>query len=259
MKILLIFTLCLISDGRASKQVTGSSGGGVLIKCKYGTKVRESPKYFCKGPKRDCSEQIKTAVKNEWVNSGRFSLFDNTTSAEFWVMIRALTVQDTGTYHCGVYISNRNDIHTSVELKVNEGFPASTVITVSVILLLLLIGIIILILTLQNRCKMRAGTDIIGLRSVQNSGNDQGVPLDVHEYEEIKDTTCLSASNTKIFTVYATAQLPTIPSVHHTAYAKMELPTNPSDSAVYSTAQRPTIPSDQNIYYKAQLPTNLSA
>ncbi|KAK3556675.1 hypothetical protein QTP70_012834 [Hemibagrus guttatus] len=36
MKILLFFTLCLISDGGASKKVTGYSGGGVLIKCKYG-------------------------------------------------------------------------------------------------------------------------------------------------------------------------------------------------------------------------------
>ncbi|KAK3505751.1 hypothetical protein QTP70_021368, partial [Hemibagrus guttatus] len=33
MKILLFFTLCLISDGGVSKKVTGYSGGGVLIKC----------------------------------------------------------------------------------------------------------------------------------------------------------------------------------------------------------------------------------
>ncbi|XP_058259606.1 polymeric immunoglobulin receptor-like isoform X2 [Hemibagrus wyckioides] len=299
MKILLIFTLCLISDGGASKQVTGYSGGGVLIKCKYGAKVKRSPKYVCKGPKRDCSEQIKTAVKNEWVNSGRFSLFDDTKSSVFWVMIRALTVQDTGTYHCGVYISNGNDIHTSVELKVNEdqsykkfihktvhvggdlnvsckypeslrsnpkffckrlqngacsykdsvnenkkyvnkgkfslyddrakqifsvsirdvteqdsgeywcgaeaawtsgrgykvyftrinltvtGFPASTVITVSVILLLFLIGIIILTVALQKRCRIQ-GTASVGRHSDQTLGNDQGVSLALCDYEEMK-------------------------------------------------------------------------
>ncbi|GAA6086767.1 polymeric immunoglobulin receptor-like isoform X2 [Tachysurus ichikawai] len=365
MKILLIFTLCLISDGGASKKVTGYSGGGVFIKCKYGAKVTQRPKYFCKGSMSVCSDQIKTGNKTQWVNSGRFSLFDDTNSSEFWVMIRALTVQDTGTYQCGVYITSGNDIKTSVNLNVKEdlsygksisktvhagedltvsckypeslknhpkfvcrrlqtaacsystsvkestkylktgkisqyddrenqifivsirdvteqdsgeywcgaevlwradygykvyftridltvtGFPASTVITVSVILLMLLTGIIILILTLQNRHKMQAGT------TFQNSGNDQGVPCDVHEYEEIKITRRLSASNAEMSTVYVTAQLPTISSDHHAAYVKRGLPTNPCDSAVYSSAQLSTIPSDQNIYSKAQLPTCL--
>ncbi|XP_053353915.1 uncharacterized protein LOC128526266 [Clarias gariepinus] len=36
-------------------------------------------------------------------------------------MIRELTVQDTGTYHCGVDIQSWTDIYTRVELKVNEG------------------------------------------------------------------------------------------------------------------------------------------
>ncbi|XP_060723461.1 CMRF35-like molecule 8 [Tachysurus vachellii] len=355
MKILLIFTLCLISDGGASKKVTGYSGGGVLIKCKYDTEYTDNQKYFCKGSMSACSEKIKTGDKNQWVNSGRFSLFDDTNSSEFWVMIRELNVKDAGTYHCGVNITSGNDINTPVKLRVKTnlsygksisktvhagedltvsckypeslrsdpkfvcrwlqtaacsyntsvkestkyvktgkislyddrekqiisvsirdvteqdsgeywcgaevpwrsdhgykvyftrinltvtGFSASTVITVSVILLLLLIGIIILILTVQNRHKMQAGT------TFQNSGNDQGVSLDVHEYEEIKDTRQLSASNAEVSTVYVTAQLPTISSDNHAAYVKTELPTNICDSA----AQMPTIPSDQNNCSKA--------
>ncbi|KAK3557683.1 hypothetical protein QTP70_033642 [Hemibagrus guttatus] len=96
-----------------------------------------------------------------------------------------------------------------------------------------------------------------GRRSVK--GNSQGVALDACEYEEIKDTRRLSASDAGTFTVYSTADLPTIPSDHHTVYANSDLPTNPCDSGVYSTAQLPTIPSDQDIYSKAQLPTRLSA
>ncbi|XP_060776041.1 polymeric immunoglobulin receptor-like isoform X2 [Neoarius graeffei] len=121
MKILLIFTLCLISDGGASKKVTGYSGGGVLIKCKYDTEYTENPKYFCKGSSPGCSDQIKTGDKNKWVNSGRFSLFDDTKSAEFRVMIRELTVQDNGTYQCAVERRAATDIYTPVELKVKEG------------------------------------------------------------------------------------------------------------------------------------------
>ncbi|XP_026801239.3 polymeric immunoglobulin receptor isoform X1 [Pangasianodon hypophthalmus] len=121
MKILLTFALCLISDGGASKEVTGYSGGGVLIKCKYDAEFIQNKKYFCKRSSLGCSDQIKTEAKNEWIKSGRFSLFDDTKSAEFRVMIRELTVQDTGMYQCGVDISLSNDIYILVELKVKKG------------------------------------------------------------------------------------------------------------------------------------------
>ncbi|XP_058258051.1 polymeric immunoglobulin receptor-like isoform X2 [Hemibagrus wyckioides] len=389
MKILLIFTLCLISDGGASKEVTGYSGGGVLIKCKYDTEYRQNTKYFCKGSWPGCSDQIKTEVKNQWVNSGRFSLYDDTKSAEFWVMIRELTVQDTGTYQCGVDIKSWTDIYTTVELNVKEdlsneksinmtvhvggdltvsckypeslrsnpkflckqnqngacsykeeskknvtmgkfslyddraiqtfsviirdvteqdsgeywcgaeaawtsdhgykvyftrinltvtGFPASTVITVSVILLLFLIGIIILIVIVQKKHKMQGGASSIGRRSVHESQNDQVVPLDACEYEEIKYTRRLSASDAGTFTVYSTAELPTIPSDHHTVYANSDLPTRPcgplqtvygnvalhtrdSCESNYSTPQLPPNPPDQDVYSSsltAQIYTNLS-
>ncbi|XP_060723459.1 uncharacterized protein LOC132844241 isoform X3 [Tachysurus vachellii] len=129
MKILLIFTLCLISDGGASKEVTGYSGGGILIKCKYDTEYRYNQKHFCKGSMPGCSEQIKTGDKNQWVNSGRFSLFDDTKSSEFWVMIRELTVQDTGTYQCGVNRTLDIDIYTPVEVKVKQGSLVSREVT----------------------------------------------------------------------------------------------------------------------------------
>ncbi|MCI4375079.1 hypothetical protein PGIGA_G00104910, partial [Pangasianodon gigas] len=106
--------------GGASKEVTIYSGGGVLIKCKYDKKYTQNQKYFCKGSSPGCSDQIKTGDKNKWINSGKFSLFDDTKSAEFWVMMRELTVQDTGTYQCGVDKSLWNDIYTPVELKVKE-------------------------------------------------------------------------------------------------------------------------------------------
>ncbi|XP_060723232.1 uncharacterized protein LOC132844086 [Tachysurus vachellii] len=530
MKILLIFTLCLISDGGESKEVTGYSGGGILIKCEYDPEYTENQKYFCKGSVIVCSDQIKTGDKNQWVNSRRFSLFDDTKSAEFWVMIRELTVQDTGTYHCGVDKTFRKDTYTPVELKVKEGslvsrevtayaggrinikcrhedeykdksksfckigthqwcfnqkqtkpnsewshdgrfsihdkrsagffsvfireliiedtgtytcggvvfgkleiytvmtlnvtedlsyeksisktvhvggdltvrckypqslrgdpkflcrgrtqdfacsykdsvkesrkhliienmalyddrekqifnvsiravtkqdseywcgaekawtsdhgykvyftrinltvtdpyvpvstskptspssssssslllssststsspllrltdinkswttpastpavFPASTVITVSIILLLLLIGTITIFVALQKRQKLQA--DSASTTSGQDPGN-QVVPLDICEYEEIKDTRRLSASDAGNSTIYSTAELPTIHSDHHTVYANSKLPTSPYDSPVYPAAQLPTIRSDQDIYSTAQLPTRLSA
>ncbi|KAK2858228.1 hypothetical protein Q7C36_006147 [Tachysurus vachellii] len=118
-----------MSDGGASKEVTGYSGGGILIKCKYDTDYKDKQKHFCKDSKSGCSEQIKTGDKNQWVNSGRFSLFDDTKSSEFWVMIRELTVQDTGTYQCGVNRTLDIDIYTPVELKVKQGSLVSREVT----------------------------------------------------------------------------------------------------------------------------------
>ncbi|KAI5614562.1 polymeric immunoglobulin receptor-like isoform X1 [Silurus asotus] len=208
MKILLIiFTFCLISDGGDSKEVTGYSGSEVLIKCKYDTEYTQNLKYFCKGSPPGCSDLIKTGDKNMWVNLGRFSLFDDTKSAEFSVMIREITVEDTGTYQCGVDISLVNDIYTTVELKVKEG-----------------------------------------------SSGSREVLLALCDFEEIKDTRQLSASETRFSTIYASLQLLTIPSeLSQTVYANTELPASPCDPTVYSTVKFPTNPPDQDFYSTVQL------
>ncbi|XP_066518172.1 polymeric immunoglobulin receptor-like isoform X2 [Hoplias malabaricus] len=120
MKILLIFSLYLILAAGGST-VRGFSGGGVLIKCRYETQYTSNTKYFCKGSGLTCVDQIRTDVKNEWVNSGRVSLFDDTSAAVFWVMIRDLTVEDSGLYQCAVDKTLLLDSYTPVELKVEEG------------------------------------------------------------------------------------------------------------------------------------------
>ncbi|KAI5109461.1 polymeric immunoglobulin receptor-like isoform X2 [Silurus meridionalis] len=103
-----------VTDG---EEVTGYSGGEVLIKCKYDPEYKL--KYFCKNSWPGCSN-LKTEAKNEWVTSGRFTVFDDTKSAELRVMIRELTVEDAGTYQCGFGNVNGKDIFTQVELKVQE-------------------------------------------------------------------------------------------------------------------------------------------
>ncbi|KAL7845233.1 hypothetical protein AOLI_G00234250 [Acnodon oligacanthus] len=119
-KILLIFTLFLISvGGGESGRVMGYSGGGVLIKCRYETRYTSNPKYLCTGSWLCMLKQIWTNGKNEWMNLGRFSLFDDTRAAQFWVLITELTVEDSGTYQCGVEKSGF-DIYSPVELKIEE-------------------------------------------------------------------------------------------------------------------------------------------
>uniref|UniRef100_A0A3B4EII8 Ig-like domain-containing protein n=1 Tax=Pygocentrus nattereri TaxID=42514 RepID=A0A3B4EII8_PYGNA len=130
MKVLFIFTLFLISAGGGeSKRVMGYLGGGVLIKCRYETQYTSNPKYLCEGPWPCMTKPIWTDAKNEWINSGRFSLFDDTRASQFWVMIRELTVEDSGTYKCGVWKSGI-DVYTPVELKVEEDLSYENSISV---------------------------------------------------------------------------------------------------------------------------------
>jgi len=82
--------------------VTGYSGGGVTITCKYDEGYTENTKCFCKGEWSYCTDQIRTDIKDKWFDAGRFSLYDDTRSAVFTVTIRDLTEEDSGKYYCGV-------------------------------------------------------------------------------------------------------------------------------------------------------------
>uniref|UniRef100_A0A4W4DWZ3 Ig-like domain-containing protein n=1 Tax=Electrophorus electricus TaxID=8005 RepID=A0A4W4DWZ3_ELEEL len=104
-------------------QVTAKSGGGVRIKCKYEEGYETNKKYFCKSEETTCSYQIITEAKHTWVHEDRFSLYDDTNAKVFWVVMRNLTVKDSGTYQCGVDITDKakEDMHTPVKLKVKAG------------------------------------------------------------------------------------------------------------------------------------------
>ena len=101
--------------------VTGYSGGGDTIKCKYDKGYKDNKKYFCKGQWSKCTDQIKTDIKDEWVQSGRFSLYDDTRSEVFTVTIRDLREEDSGTYYCGTERDFLEDLYTKVNLKVLTG------------------------------------------------------------------------------------------------------------------------------------------
>uniref|UniRef100_A0A4W4DX02 Ig-like domain-containing protein n=1 Tax=Electrophorus electricus TaxID=8005 RepID=A0A4W4DX02_ELEEL len=84
--------------------------------------TNDMTKYFCKGESTACANQIKTGAKHTWVHEGRVSLYDNTSAKVFWVVMRSLTVEDSGTYQCGVDIERWIDVYIpTVEMKVKAG------------------------------------------------------------------------------------------------------------------------------------------
>ncbi|XP_035390463.1 uncharacterized protein LOC113569333 isoform X1 [Electrophorus electricus] len=247
MKILLLFILYLISViEESTSQVTAKSGGGVRIKCKYEEGYETNKKYFCKSEETTCSYQIITEAKHTWVHEDRFSLYDDTNAKVFWVVMRNLTVKDSGTYQCGVDITDKakEDMHTPVKLKVKAGISTFTMISlVSVFLMLVLKGISYLIGSIRKRSKKQTSSK---RQSLQDSSHNQGVSLSVCDYEETKDTR--SHSDTGASTVYSTVGLPTKPSYpSQTVYALAQPPSCTHDMDIYSTAQLPTTPSDYSV------------
>ncbi|XP_052402831.1 polymeric immunoglobulin receptor isoform X9 [Carassius gibelio] len=118
MKIIWTFTLLMIPGVLSSISVTGYSGGGVSITCRYDRRYTDNNKYFCKGQWSGCKDQIRTTTKNKRVDSGRFSLYDDTSAAVFTVTIRDLSEQDSDIYYCGTDIYAKYDPKTEVKLNV---------------------------------------------------------------------------------------------------------------------------------------------
>ncbi|XP_042573203.1 adhesion G protein-coupled receptor E3-like isoform X2 [Cyprinus carpio] len=126
MKIIWTCTLLMIPGVLSSISVTGYSGGRVNITCRYDRGYIDNEKYFCKGQNPGCTDLIKTDKKNgeKWVDSGRFSMYDDTRAAVFTVTIRDLSEQDSGTYQCAVDISLAKDAYTEVNLNVVTAYPS---------------------------------------------------------------------------------------------------------------------------------------
>ncbi|XP_016367278.1 polymeric immunoglobulin receptor-like [Sinocyclocheilus rhinocerous] len=129
MKIIWTFTLLMIPGVLSSISVTGYSGGGVSITCRYDRGYTVNAKYFCRGQWSECTDLIKTDTKNgeKWVDSGRFSLYDDTRAAVFTVTIRDLSEEDSGMYQCAADISWAKDFYSEVNLNVLTGQKISAV------------------------------------------------------------------------------------------------------------------------------------
>ncbi|XP_056310963.1 CMRF35-like molecule 8 [Danio aesculapii] len=123
MKIIWTFTLLMIPGVMS---VTGYAGGDVNITCTYKTKYFQNAKYFCKGKKPErikhqwCSQLIRTTEEEKWVHSGRFSVFDDRRSAVFTVIMRNLSLLDSGIHQCAVHRSNSKHSYSEVKLVITE-------------------------------------------------------------------------------------------------------------------------------------------
>ncbi|KAF5906481.1 polymeric immunoglobulin receptor-like, partial [Clarias magur] len=95
----------------------GNEGSAAVIYCPYNATYTNYPKYFCKGPKRECKTLMKIDDLGSWVLKGRLNLNDNTEGNKLVVTINNLSLEDEGEYGCGVSVSGP-DLFIVVNLTV---------------------------------------------------------------------------------------------------------------------------------------------
>ncbi|XP_051561559.1 uncharacterized protein LOC127445483 [Myxocyprinus asiaticus] len=98
MKILLFFTILIMGHvSSATDNVTGIAGGSVFVTFKYPENAKESTKIFCKLSDNECTT-LTMAQDHLWIPDKRFSMTDNKSAGYLSVLIRNLTINDTGEY-----------------------------------------------------------------------------------------------------------------------------------------------------------------
>nr|XP_020511672.1 uncharacterized protein LOC110000679 [Labrus bergylta] len=101
--------------------VGGVEGQTFTFRCQYPGDYRIKAKYFCLDVDDTCSMSIIQTDKHEqWVEKGRYSMYDNTTAAFFIVRVDKLTLEDSGTYRCLVDISGSPDHSSVIKLNVSR-------------------------------------------------------------------------------------------------------------------------------------------
>ncbi|XP_008579896.1 PREDICTED: CMRF35-like molecule 6 [Galeopterus variegatus] len=100
-------------------------GGSLSVQCRYEEEYRTLNKLWCRKPLiLLCDKIVETKKPEREVRSGRVSIRDHPAKLTFTVTVRNLTVEDTGTYWCGVetpWLDGKRDPVFQVEVSV---FPA---------------------------------------------------------------------------------------------------------------------------------------
>ncbi|KAL1281406.1 hypothetical protein QQF64_000209 [Cirrhinus molitorella] len=109
----------IVLEGKLTMyKVSGYSGGGLMIKCEH-PQYKTKPKYICK-ESDGCSERKSPGVRDEWMENGDVSLYDDTRAGVLMVFFRELKAADAGTYRCGVNVSHYTEIFTELQLNVKQ-------------------------------------------------------------------------------------------------------------------------------------------
>ncbi|XP_002727889.3 CMRF-35-like molecule 4 [Rattus norvegicus] len=118
---------------RGPSSVTGTEGESLSVTCPYEERFKSTIKYWCRGSLILLCEDIVMTRGSEEARNGRVSIRDDPDNLTFTVTLQSLTLEDTGTYMCGVgtpfpYHPFGNKMSFRVEVSVVPGSsPGSSI------------------------------------------------------------------------------------------------------------------------------------
>ncbi|XP_041961010.1 polymeric immunoglobulin receptor-like [Alosa sapidissima] len=269
-------------------EATGDKGGNVSIQCRYSVEFTNHTKHFCKA-----SEGCKNLDSTSKVNQ-KYSLSDNKIEKVFTVTIYNLEVEDAGKYSCGVrpgegYVILLRGVELQVQVSDGKMILQNTQTAVLIVALVLAVT---LFLCYKNRERGKHDRSNVVIYHSAENPEPNGIYEEIEDIcpppplpltsrcnytkvdnagdptyytiqspPKLPDDTGLhllsKTSHTQINTVYATAELPTIPGnvptysniqspIHTSADTHISTGTDEIDtteSTVYTTVQCPNTPS----------------
>ncbi|XP_037666194.1 CMRF35-like molecule 9 isoform X7 [Choloepus didactylus] len=115
---LLLLWGCLVLPGYGAlvgpKEISGFEGGTASLNCSYGEELKEHRKYWCRRGGiliSRCSGTIYASKDGQEKTEGRVSIRDSPPELRLAVTLRNLTLQDAGTYWCGVSKLGLDETH----------------------------------------------------------------------------------------------------------------------------------------------------
>uniref|UniRef100_A0A671WZC1 Immunoglobulin domain-containing protein n=1 Tax=Sparus aurata TaxID=8175 RepID=A0A671WZC1_SPAAU len=108
---------------------THQTGETVQIKCPYPESHEHKEKFLCKGETPlDCKKLIQTKGQDRYGSEGRFAIRDNQRVKYFYVTIKNVNTDDSGTYWCGSDTTSQRAKSRKILLSVGEYTERVTVI-----------------------------------------------------------------------------------------------------------------------------------
>nr|XP_042139010.1 CMRF-35-like molecule 4 [Peromyscus maniculatus bairdii] len=89
-------------------KVIGTVGESLSVQCQYEEEHKNNEKYWCRVSLLPCKEIVRTRASKE-AGKGRVSIRDHPANLTFTVTLEKLTLEDAGTYKCGVDMPHIDD------------------------------------------------------------------------------------------------------------------------------------------------------